>query len=142
MESQEIGLSSICFGSNQDETLPPSIPPNTCCHSHPPPKPVHPAHIPLHRHAAPNPQLSHVMGSFPLRCRNTKCSIKRPIALYQQRRRRQQSPSNGQCITLMGGSNMLRSCVVMLNFCCTNLSFLPQKFCEERWMKGRFGNGD
>lgn len=38
--------------------------------------------------------------------------------------------------------NMLRSCVVMLNFCCTNLSFLPQKFCEERWMKGRFGNGD
>lgn len=86
--------------------------------------------------AALNPQLLHVMGSFPLRCRNTKCSIKRPIALYQQ------SPGNGQCITLMGGSNMLRSCVVMLNFCCTNLSFLPQRFCEERWMKGRFGNGD
>lgn len=34
-----------------------------------------------------------------------------------------------------GGSNMLRSCRVLLEFCSTNLSFLPQKCCEERWMK-------
>lgn len=57
-----------------------------------------------YRHAAPNPQLLHIMGSFPLRCRNTKCSIKRPNALYQQ-----QSPSNGQCITLMGGAICLEA---------------------------------
>lgn len=59
--------------------------------------------------AAPSPQLSHVMGSFPLRCRNTKCSIKPPIAACQQRRRQQQSPSNGQCITLMGGAICLEA---------------------------------
>lgn len=60
-----------------------------------------------YRHAAPNRQLLHVMGSFSLRCRNTKCSIKRPTALY--RRRQQQSPGNGQCITLMGGAICLEA---------------------------------
>lgn len=108
-----------------------------------PPKPVHPVHIPLHRRCTEPPAFT-CHGKFPLAMQKHKelnkasdCTIPAAAAAAAATEPRQRAVYHPN-----GGSNMLRSCVVMLNFCCTNLSFLPQKFCEERWMKGRFGNGD
>lgn len=78
MESHEIGLSSICFGSSLKETLlnPPHLP------TPPPqylqlvtvapllPSSVHPCCHPIMKACRTKPLLLHVIQSFPLQCRN------------------------------------------------------------------------
>lgn len=121
---------------------PPSLSqPNTCRSHHPLPQAMHPYSHPITDARCTEPPAFTCHSKFPLVMQkhwswmSAKCLIKWPRARHQQQH---QSPSTAQCITLMGGSNMLRSCRVLLNFCSTNLSFLPQKCCEERWMKEKY----
>lgn len=91
MESQEIGLSSICFGSGLEETLPllptpshhsPPIPAVSCCSDppHPTPSLVHPCSHPIMEAYCTEPLPLHVIQSFPLRCRNAGLDVSRVLS--------------------------------------------------------------
>ena len=150
MESQEIGLSSICFGGSLEETLYP-LPSHLHPTTHPQylQYPLFPSHYWGMSHRTPCFYMSSKVspcGAEMLGWMSAECSIKQLLAQYQQQQQQQQQQrsSTVYCITLMGWSNMLRSgmdrdwsistIAVLLSLSWTNLSFLPHEWCEARWM--------
>ena len=147
MESQEIGLSSICFGR---DTLPPPL------HSH--------YTLPQYLHSPPHSPLSLLHPcSHPITkaCRKNPCFyMSSKVSPCGAEKRRQHvsrvlnkallhNTRDPQSLPLMGRSNMLRSSTdgersistiaVLLNLSHADLSFVPGRRSEARWMEERDG---
>lgn len=138
MESQEIGLSPICFGSSLDETLP--LSPNTCCHSHP----TLPADAPLFasHYGGMLRRTSCLYVSWQVSLRDAEtlepdvskvlhkvAACTTPAAASEP-----QHPANG-------GSNLPRSCRVSLNFLATPIHhFYNKNAAREDGWKRRLAN--